>query len=100
LRAKIQKLGETIEKRVKRKISIKERALITTPTAVCVTQTMTMRQAQVPKDPITPRYAMSGFLDFGKKKSRRKGMAYGGFHKTLFWAIWHSNAFSHLKRLL
>jgi len=49
LRAKIQKLGETIEKRVKRKISIKERALITTPTAVCGTQTMTMRQDQVPK---------------------------------------------------
>ena len=39
-------------------------------------------------------------MDFGKKKSRRKEKAYGGFHKTLFWAIWHSNAFSHIKRLL
>ena len=42
----------------------------------------------------------AGSLDFGKKKSRRKEKACGGFHKTLFWEIWHSNAFSHLKRLL
>ena len=72
-----------------------------TPTTVCGTQMMTMRQDKSQRDnPTTPRYAMSVFLDFGKKKSRRKTKACGGFHKTLFWAIWHSNAFSHLKRLL
>ena len=33
-----------------------------TPTAVCGTQTMTMRQSKSRRDdPITPRYAMSGF---------------------------------------